>query len=162
MATIKFRYDLPLADTMMFEAVYPLQLQFELDEKQELWDVPGSIFAWMFVNGEIAGESYGIPTVDDIDDIGGCVELPEGETRNSFHCYSNTILPGFQGQGLARILKAHWLGLVAGKGYDTVYGHARPGRSQTLNATFGAEFLAGYADWFGTGEEYRLYRLRLR
>jgi hypothetical protein len=147
---------------MMFETVYPEPLQFELLEKKELWDLPGSIFVWMFVDGKIAGESYGTPTANDIDGIGGSVDLPDAETKNGFHCYSNTILPGFQGQGLGMILKAHWLGLVAGKGFDTVYGHARPGRSQALNAKFGAEFLEDFPDWFGTGEEYRLYRLRLR
>ena len=162
MGVIKFRYDVPLEQTLAFEAVYPAALQLDLWEKREMWDVPGSLFVWMFVDGELAGESYGTPTAHEIDLLGGLEDLPEAERKNAFHCYSNTILPVFQRRGLGRILKSHWLGLVAGKGFDTVYGHARPGSSQALNAKFGAEFLQGFPDWFGTGEEYRLYRLRLR
>jgi GNAT superfamily N-acetyltransferase len=159
---IKFRYDLPLEQTMAFEAVYPEALQLDLSEKQEIWDEPGSIFVWMFVDGELAGESYGTPIEGFDDFVGGIRELPDEEKKYGFHCYSNTILPTFQRRGLGAILKAHWLGLVAGKGFETVYGHARSGVSQALNAKFGAVFLASFPDWYGTGEEYGLYRLALK
>ena len=49
MDSIRFRYDLALDQTMMFEEVYPEPLQLDLEEKQELWDTAGSIFVWMFV-----------------------------------------------------------------------------------------------------------------
>lgn len=161
MRAIKFRYDLPLTETMMFEPVYPEPLQLDLAEKQELWDVPGSIFVWMFVGGEIAGESYGIPLIDTHREIEGLQEMPEDERGRAIYCHSNTILPAFQHQGLGAILKAHWLGLVAAAGFEIVYGHARPGKSQSLNAKFGAVFVRDFPDWYGTEEEYRLYRMPL-
>jgi len=68
----------------------------------------------------------------------------------------------FKAKDSERYLKSHWLGLAAGEGFATVYGHARPGGSEALNAKFGAVFLDGFPDWYGTGEEYRLYRLALR
>src|SRR5271165_4475061 len=129
MGVIKFRYDVPLEQTMEFEAVYHEALQLDVSEKQEIWDTPGSIFAWMFVDGKLAGESYGTPLEGFDDLVGGIKDLAAGAKKNGFHCYSNTILPAFQNRGLGVILKAHWLGLVAGKGYDTVYGHARSGAS---------------------------------
>jgi hypothetical protein len=52
--------------------------------------------------------------------------------------------------------------MAAGKGFRIVYGFARPGKSQALNARFGAVFLDSFPDWCGTGEKYKLYRLVLK
>ncbi len=82
--------------------------------------------------------------------------------RKARSSYSNTVLPRFQNQGLRTILKAHWLGLAAGKGFEVVYGFARPGGSQALNAKFGAVFRSGFPNWDGSGEEFRRYRLALK
>ena len=162
MDPMKFRYDLHLEQTLMFEAVYPEPLQLELDEKQELWDLPGAIFVLMFLGQEIVGESYGIPLATAHREIEGLHDLDAAERKSAIYCHSNTILPAFQHRGFGMILKAHWLGLAAASGFQTVYGHARPGRSQALNARFGAAFVQNFEDWYGTREEYKLYRLALR
>lgn len=52
--------------------------------------------------------------------------------------------------------------LAAGRGFEVVYGFARPGGSQALNAKFGAVFLSGFPNWHGSGEEFRRYRLALK
>ncbi len=161
MAVIKFNYDTPLDRTMAFEAVYHENLQLGLAEKQEIRDIPGSIFVWMCVDGELAGESYGNPLVADDELIEGLKDLTADEKRTGIYCYSNTILSAFQGRGFGAILKSHWLGLVVSNGFEIVYGHARPGGSQALNAKFGAVFLDSFPNWYGTGEEYKLYRLSL-
>jgi hypothetical protein len=147
---------------MAFEAVYHEALQLDLYEKKELRDASGSIFAWMFVDGELAGESYGVPLSSCDESIEGLANITDIEQKAGIYCYSNTILPSFQKRHMGTILKAHWLGLAVGTGFDTVYGHARPGGSQALNAKFGAVFLESFPDWYGTGEEYRLYRLALK
>ncbi len=162
MGVIRFNYDVPLKQTMAFEDVYHEALQLDLSEKKEIWDAPGSIFVWMFVDGELAGESYGVPLANSDELIEGLSDLTDSEKKVGIYCYSNTMLPSFQKQGLGTILKAHWLGLAAGKGFDIVYGHSRPGGSQALNAKFGGVFLGDFPDWYGTGEEYRLYRLALK
>ena len=162
MGVIKFNYEVPLERTMAFEMIYHEALQLDLSEKKEIWDAPGSIFVWMFVDEELAGESYGIPLASSEEPIEGLFNLTDSEKKTRIYCYSNTILPSFQKQGLGTILKAHWLGLAAGKGFDIVYGHARPGGSQALNTRFGAVFLDSFPDWYSTGEEYRLYRLALK
>jgi GNAT superfamily N-acetyltransferase len=161
MAAITFQYDVRMDTTMGFEEVYPEELQMDLGAKQQLRGVPGAIFVWMYVDGALAGESYGIPMEEFIGEMEGA-ELVEDGGRGGFYCYSNTVLPEFQGKGLGMVLKAHWLGLVAGKGFSVVYGHARPGASQGLNARFGARFVGDFGDWYGTGETYRMYRLDLR
>ncbi len=116
----------------------------------------------MFVDGVLVGESYGNPLVADDEPIEGLKHLSNDEKRTGIYCYSNTMLLAFQGQGFGAILKSHWLGLAVGERFETFYGHARPGGSQALNAKFGAVFLDSFSDWYGTGEEYRLYRLALR
>ncbi len=161
MSTIRFRYDVPLEETMEFEAVYHPGLQLELEEKREVWETPGAFFVWMYVDGELAGESYGIPLSSRTDLIDDLLLLPVKEKENAVCCFSNTILPAFQGKGYGSILKAHWLGLAAAKGFGVVYGHARPGGSQALNVKFGAVLLENLPNWFGSGEDYRKYRLEL-
>jgi GNAT superfamily N-acetyltransferase len=161
MAVIRFEYEVPLERTMEFDAIYPEGLQFTLEEKRSLWEMPGAIFVWMTVDGVLAGEAYGVPVVDYDEPIEGLDELTDEEKAGAIYCYSNTILPAFQRRGFGDILKAHWLGLVVSKGFKTVYGHARPGASQALNAKFGAVFLREFADWYGTGETYKMYRLKL-
>jgi len=160
-AVIKFRYDVPLEETMEFESVYHPNLQLELSEKQEVWDTPGAFFVWMYVDEELVGESYGIPLASPTDFLDDLLVLPANEKENAVCCFSNTILPRFQKRSYGAILKAHWLGVAAGKGFDVVYGHARPGGSQALNAKFGAVFLENLPNWFGSGEDYRKYRLVL-
>ena len=157
----RFVYDLPLDQTMDFETVYHPAMQFTLEEKVDMRNTPGSIFVWMFVEGELAGESYGLPVRNMGEPIEGLDALPENEESRAVYCYSNTILPAFQNRGLGTVLKSHWLGLVSGAGYSIVYGRAREGASQALNASFGAVFLHSFPDCCGTGEEYKLYRLAL-
>ena len=158
MPVITFRYDLPLEQTMAFESLYSEGERLELAEKQKMRGAPRAIFVWMFVDGELAGETYGIPLEPSSP---GLTELPESERQAAIHCYSNSMLPQFQHLGLGTILKVHWMGMAAAKGFKTVYGYARPGASQKLNAGLGAVFLCGFANWCGTGEEYKLYRLSL-
>lgn len=158
MPIITFQYNLSLEQTMAFEALYSEGEQLGLVEKQQMRETPGAIFLWMSVGGELAGETYGVPLERSSP---GLEDLPVSERQAAIHCYSNSMLPTFQHQGLGTILKAHWLGMVAAKGYKSVYGYARPGASQRLNASFGAVFLRGFPNWCGTGEEYKLYRLQL-
>jgi len=147
---------------MGFEAVYHDNLKLDISEKTEIRDTRGSIFVWMVVNGALAGESYGVPLAESDEQFEGLTDVPEDEKKASIYCYSNTILPAFQKKGLGTILKAHWLGLAAGKGFTFVYGHARPGASQALNVKFGAQLLETFCNWSDTGEDYRLYRHKLQ
>src|SRR5262249_40139295 len=104
MAVIKFRYDLPLEQTMAFEGIYQASEKLDLSQKKKFWETPGSIFVWMFVDGELAGETYGVPAGS----IEGLRNLADIDKKTAIHCYSNTILPCFQHRGLGTVLKAHW------------------------------------------------------
>jgi GNAT superfamily N-acetyltransferase len=146
---ITFRFRYPIERTMAFEKEYHPNLRLTVSEKREV--LRGAITIWLFNDGRLAGETYGVP-------LDGRAGLPEGCPRDphSIYCYSNTILHRYQGQGFGRILKAAFIGRVS-RDFRNIYGHARPGASQALNRSFGAEFLRTYKNWYGTGEDYRLY-----
>ncbi len=146
--------------TMVFEPVYPENLQMTLAAKRSLLRAPGVVKVWMYVDGALAGEAYGVPMESYADDMPGA-ELVVDDLSISLYCFSNTVLPAFQGRGLGDTLKAHWLGMAREQGFRVIYGHARPGASQGLNAKYGAKFLGDFPDWYGTGETYKLYRLEL-
>jgi hypothetical protein len=118
---ITFKYDIPLDDTMAFESIYPVPLQLDLCEKTEIRHLSGSIFVWMFVNGALVGESYGIPVESSDEPLEGLLDLADAERKSAIYCYSNTILGPFQKQGFGAILKAHWLGWAASQGFSMLY-----------------------------------------
>jgi hypothetical protein len=59
MSAIEFKYDVPLEQTMGFEPVYHEAMRLDILEKTEIWNAFGSIFVWMYVDGVLAGETYG-------------------------------------------------------------------------------------------------------
>jgi GNAT superfamily N-acetyltransferase len=158
---LSFRTDVPLETTMDFELVYHPNLQMDLASKKFLRQIPGAIFLWMYIDGSLAGETYGIPLAASDENLPGLSELPPDEKQTAFYCYSNTLLPAYQHQGFGALLKTEWLARVTAAGYKSVYGHARPGPSQELNASFGAVFSRSFPNWYGTGETYAFYRLAL-
>ena len=152
---ITFKFDYQISRTMAFEKEYHPNLRFTLKEKQSL--LRRALVIWMFVDEKLAGETYGIPVAEM-----GPDERPEGTPPDpeAIYCYSNTILGKFKDKGFGTILKAAFLGRASAQ-FRRVYGHARPGASQALNKKFGARMLATHKNWYGTGEDYRLYVLEI-
>lgn len=149
---ITFRFTYPIERTMAFEREYHPNLRLSLSEKQDL--LKRAITIWMLEGGKLVGETYGVPWGVK-DEMIGFPPDPE-----AIYCYSNTILGKYQGKGYGAILKAAFIGRVS-RDFKRIYGHARPGASQELNKKFGARMGKTYKDWFGTGEDYRVYVLPL-
>jgi hypothetical protein len=152
LVAITFRFHYPLERTMAFEREYHPNLRLSLLEKREL--LKSAITIWMLEDGKLVGETYGVPWSGK-DDMMGFPRDPE-----AIYCYSNTILRKYQGKGYGAILKAVFIGRVS-RDFKRIYGHARPGASQALNKKFGARMGKTYKNWFATGEDYRMYVLRL-
>jgi GNAT superfamily N-acetyltransferase len=138
---------------MAFEKEYHPNLRLTLAEKRDL--LQHAIVLWMFDRGQLAGETYGIA-------LDGRFEAPPGCPKDprAIYCYSTTILRRYKNRGYGRILKAAFIGRVSGE-FQRIYGHARPGASQALNRSFGARFGKTYKNWYGTGEDFRMYVLNL-
>jgi len=149
---ITFRFTYPISQTMAFEREYHPNLRLTLSEKREL--LKRAITIWMLEDGKLVGETYGLP-LNGRDVMPGCPHGPY-----SIYCYSNTILAKYKDQGYGSILKAAFIGRVS-HDFKRIWGHARPGASQALNKKFGAKFLRTEKNWFQTGEDYKLYVLRL-
>jgi hypothetical protein len=138
---------------MAFEKEYHENLRLTLEDKR--WLLKDAITIWMFDGKKLIGETYGVPLGEDRDMPPGCPRDPE-----AIYCYSNTILGKYKGKGYGTILKAMFIGHVSNS-FRKIYGHARPGASQALNRKFGARFLTTHKNWYGTGEDYGLYVLKL-
>jgi hypothetical protein len=150
---ITFKYKYPIERTMEFEQEYHENLRLALEDK--IYLLERAITIWMFDGEELVGETYGISLADNEDELPGCPT-----DASAIYCYSNTILGKHKGKGYGTILKAAFIGRVS-RDFQAIYGHARPGASQALNRKFGAKFLKTYEDWYGTGETYGLYVLKL-
>jgi hypothetical protein len=151
---ITFRFSYPIERTMAFEREYHPRLRLTLEDKRALLGSRSAVAIWMLDRGKLVGETYGVPW-NGKDDLIGFPPDPE-----AIYCYSNTILSKYQGKGYGSILKAAFIGRVS-RDFKRIYGHARPGPSQELNKKFGARMGKTYKDWFGTGEDYRIYVLPL-
>lgn len=149
---ITFSSKLPITRSMIFEDCYEEELRLTLDEKVGL-AVSRWIVDWMLVDGELAGETYGVRLCDLKEKIEDC----DGEPGESLYCYSTTLLPPFRGHNLSSILKAHWLGLSSPA---TVVGHATSDAAWHLNEKFGAKKVAEHESWYGTERRAIFYRLR--
>jgi hypothetical protein len=149
---ITFRFKYPISRTMAFEHEYHPNLRLTLPEKREL--LKRAITIWMLEDGKLVGETYGVPS-------SGMEEVPDfPRDPDGIYCFSNTILRKYQDKGYGSILKAAFIGRVSCD-FKRIWGHARPGASQALNKKFGARFLRTEKNWFQTGEDYKLYVLRL-
>ncbi len=149
--------------TMMFEDEYPKSLQLSLRAKRKL--LVESETAWLYnaINNELIGETYGMPTEvmnSDWEDGWNDIE-PYVQSGNAFYIYSTTILQKYQGKGFGKILKAYFLGQLSRHVWNPIIGHAREGASVELNKLFGAEIGAAHPNWYGSGETYYFYTLRL-
>lgn len=163
---IKFTHDVSLENSLIFESVYPENLQWDLEGKQELKD-DGTEFIYMVDanTGELIGEAYYLP-LDVMKDWPADDEQPEDGLndwygKNCMYAFSTTILPEYQSKGYGKLLKSHCLGLFQAKGYDYVLGHARDGGSLKLQQYFGAKVIDKFLDWYKTGESYYLYLQKL-
>jgi GNAT superfamily N-acetyltransferase len=148
---VTFRTRMPIRETMCFEDAYEESLQLDEEEKRRIID--DGVAVWMFVDSVLAGECYGLTPAKLNEDV---PDVPRNEPL-SIYCYSSTVLPQFQGRGLSKLLVAYWNGLVRGKGFTKVVGHATDSRIATVRSSFGVRFGAVRPNWFGTARTAHYY-----
>jgi GNAT superfamily N-acetyltransferase len=163
---IKFTTEVSLEDSLVFENVYPENLQWDLEGKQELKE-EGAEFLYVVDGdtGALIGEAYFLP-LDTMKDWDADEEQPEDGLgpyygKNAMYAFSTTILPEYQAKGYGKILKAYCLGIWKERGFELALGHARDGASMKLQGFFGAEKIESFDNWFLTGETYYLYSQKL-
>lgn len=152
------------ADPLMeFEEEYPEELRLDRTQKSEI--LHGSTAAILKLDEKPIGEIYGAP-IRYFLDRGFLLheEIPIGNPRFDYYCYSTTILKPYRNKGYGRILKAFWLGLLNSMELspEVVYGHATTPESVKLNQFFGAEMLGlKFDNWHMSQRSAMLYRLEL-
>jgi GNAT superfamily N-acetyltransferase len=152
---ITFEEYLPIEDTMVFEDVFEEELQLDEDEKSKIINAGWPL--WMFVDGELAGETYGIRLRTLKEEIEDCKNLD----KNSVYCYSTALLPKFRGKNLGPILKAYWIGMMRGMHQRAIIGHATSSQAKKLNEMFGAQFGNVHTMWYGTERTAVFYWINL-
>lgn len=157
---IKF-VDADYADPLMeFEEEYPEELKLDRTEKTEI--LHGSTAVILKLDGKPIGEIYGAPIRYYLDrEYITHDEIPVGNPRFDYYCYSTTILKPYQNKGYGKILKAFWLGLLNAMEIspDVVYGHASTPEAIKLNQFFGAEMLGlKFDNWKCSKRSAMLYR----
>lgn len=155
--TIKFAPFLPIAETMVFEESFEESLRLDAEDKIPI--LATGVAAWLFVDGVLAGETYGISPralmiVAD-DEIEDC----DPSDDSSVYCYSTAILPAFRGRGLAKLLKAYWLGRVSERGFRRVVGHSTSPEMMTINRAFGCHEITEHANWYETDRTAIFYEI---
>ena len=152
---LRFRTEIPLAETMVFEDVYEEALR--MDARFKALVVKQGVALWMFVDGELAGETYGVSPAA----LGADPEHPDAHDPSVIWCWSTTLLPPFQGRGLSRILCAYWLGMVRNSGFRTVKGQATTPAMLTVKRSFGAVVTETEPNYAGTARTAHHYTLAL-
>src|SRR5438309_9489784 len=162
---IIFKRDVAVKDTMLFEEYFPDVLALDLEDKREV--LKTAIARWMFVDGILAGETYGHKVRDVDEPVPGVTDADlrldsRWHADKTFYVYTTGTLKPYQRQGYAKILKAHTLGVVSGLGFATVIGHSTENGSIQLNQSVGADVIGEYPNWLGSGHTYFMYRINLR
>lgn len=159
---IKFRNDVSVEDSLVFEKIYDENLQMDAQEKQELKE-DGAEFIYMVdaETGDLIGETYFCPLDLFKDEEPDELQPDEGTSpyfnKNYAYCYSTTILPKYQGMGFGKLLKSYYLGYIKAKGFSGSIGHAKDVASVGLNTGFGGNVVRQFDNWYQTGETHFLY-----
>jgi len=160
---ITFHNDIPVEQTIIFEEVYEKELQNDLDEKFELLTEAGDLAAYMKVDNRLVGEIIGCHLGNLNEKIEDCDKI----SNTVIYCYTTTILPPFQGNGLAKILKAYWLGLCKMRFIEMsptkalIVGHSTSAAMKHINEKFGAKHMIEHNNWYGTSRTAWFYKLEL-
>jgi GNAT superfamily N-acetyltransferase len=150
-------------ETMVFESCFHKNLRLSLTNKRALLKASECVWLYDRRTNNLVGETYGTPISYALKDVDEATEdIRPFERLPALYIYSVAVLPRFRGSGLSKILTAYFLGQVAKSGYRWVIAHSRVGRSCELYRAFGASFSSRHRDWYGTGEEYRFWVLKLR
>jgi hypothetical protein len=149
---IAFHKNVPIDVTMVFEDMYEKNLRLSLDRKKEILNC--GFVAWMKVDGLLAGEIYGIRPSD----LHEKIEDVDGNEPDTIYLYSTTILPQFQGKGLAKILQAYWQGSLP-PSIKVIIGHATTDIRMKVHYFFGAKLLKEHLNWYGTKRTAYFYRI---
>jgi GNAT superfamily N-acetyltransferase len=156
---LTFTHDADIEATMIFDDQYEEVLQLTVDAKRDL--LRHTFAVWLYCDGELAGEIYGLSPKRMSRDCGEEIEDTDESDDTSVYVFSTTILPRFEGRGLATILKAYFQGFVKARGYTAIVGHATSPAMVRINGKFGATFGRVHENWYGTQRVAHFYRIAL-
>lgn len=148
-------------DILASEAIFPLEIRETVDTYREALAQPGLVAHMVYHQGAYAGNVVGFTPCPHL-----VRELRLDEiavaTGGLIYLFNIVAMPEFQGCGLGKRMLGHFLERSRQSGYDRVGGHFRGNGSLKNFLDLGAQVLAEFDDWFGTGESYMYCELPLR
>lgn len=156
---LTFAHDVRVEETMIFDDQYEEVLQLTVEAKRDI--LRHTIVVWLRFDGELAGEIYGLSPKRMWDACHESIEDTLQTDDRSLYVFSTTILPAFQGHGLATVLKAYFQGFAAARGYTAIVGHATSPAMVRVNEKFGATFGPAHEGWYGTERVAHFYRIAI-
>ncbi len=153
------------ADLMNIEtACYHQNLQWSKEDKKELFTSLDATIFLVEINNKVIGEALSSKL-----DFWNAEEFPSTKELSSKYksnetCYQEffSVLPGYQGIGIGKLLKKATIHEAQRKGYNFLLGHAKEGAAIEINKKFGARIIKQYEDWYGTGITHYLYEIDLK
>lgn len=156
---LTFTHDVDVEETIIFDARYEEVLQLTVEAKRDL--LRHTIAVWLRCDGELAGEIYGLSPKTMWDACDEEIEDTDETDDRSLYVLSTTILPAYEGHGLATVLKAYFQGYAVARGYTAIVGHATSPAMVRVNEKFGATFGPAHDAWYGTKRVAHFYRIEL-
>ncbi len=141
------------ADILRSEEIFPEEIRETGDDYRQVLAAAGSFGLIAHLEGAYAGNAVGyVPGVEARREL----RLAEagGVDRDLVYLFNIVTMPQFQGCGLGRRLLAAFFDVAAARGFRAVGGHFRGNGSLANFKRLGGRELAGFDDWFGTGERY--------
>ena len=151
---IRFKDNVSVTDSMIFESCYEDGLKMNFDEKSDIISRTNGFSIWMLVDDILVGECYGVRLSNMDEEIEDCDDL----AANTIYCYSLTIMPAYQRCGLGRLLFAYWIGMCRNRTPLIVW-HATSNPMRRLSDLFGAIHTGDkHEKWYKTDRTAGFYR----
>jgi len=147
--------------TTVFEEEYEPTLRLGTYDKRVVLDTCEENTAYLYVNGKMAGETYGASPKQIWLGLDEHIIDTDKDDQLSCYCYSTTILPDYQGQGYGKLLKAFWLGVVSTNRFQRAIGHATSDAMRNTLKHFGAKFGREHDNWEGSSRTATFYSIEL-
>ena len=140
----------------VFESLYPKQLQISQVDKRDM--VQYATFTYVWEESRIIAEHYGLMCKHMHEVLGESTLDVTPEYDKDYYAFSTTVLPGYQGLGVAKLLLAYTHGNLRYENvHSRVIGHATSDAMRRVRLDLGAKILNEHDNWYESGRKAYFY-----
>lgn len=143
-------------DIMRIEQVFPNNIRDTEQFYETTVALKSAIFLVAKVDQEVVGYVIGA-ALENFKQIPGIKQDPYFGIGNTIYLESIAVASDYQGQGIGKHLRRHFILMAKKKGFSYIASHVPEGCSERWNGIC----LQLFPDWFGTGVPYEYFRREL-